>query len=76
MPLWFLITMFIINVMSLTIFAAISKNIQHVIRSHIKIVGKSNEQLIKTTSFFMVRIFYLLTIIFLPIFFFLFLQGY
>lgn len=74
MPLWFIITMIIANLLSFGLFFAIQKNIHHVTSGYIKIVGADNEKLMRTHSLWIIKIMYLLAIIILPILFFIFSQ--
>ncbi len=74
MPLWFLITIIIVNLLSFGLFFAIQKNIHHVTSGYIKIVGADNEKLIRPRSLWIIKIMYVLAIIVLPILFFIFSQ--
>ena len=66
-PLWFLVGMVVINLISIGIFFALLKNLKHVTTGQIKIIGHENKKLILNNQLFVFKIAYILAILILSL---------
>lgn len=76
MDSWFLIGILSVSIVSVILNLAIQKNIDHVAAGYLRVLGRQNKQLVKPRSLFVLRLFYFLAIVLVPIVFYLFLQAY
>lgn len=62
-PSWIFIILVIASLISLIALFAIQKNVSHVVKSHIRVIGADNARFIQTKELFAIRAAYLISII-------------
>lgn len=76
MPLWLLIIFVVINLIFLILLVLVQKNVRHVIRGQIRLLGRENRRVVMPFAFILIRFLYFSVMVALSLFSYFLLLSY